>query len=51
MINGKTEQVLYKDNEELKRSLRQLKAYNTTSDPFHKEAKEEVSMMGTPLIE
>jgi len=51
MINGKKEQILYKDNDELKRSLRQLKAYYAPSDPFHKEAKEEISVMGTPLIE
>ncbi len=51
MINGKREKILYKDNSELKRSLRQLKAKNTPSDPFHKQAKEEISMMGTSLIE
>ena len=51
MINGKKGQVLYKDNKELKRSLRLLKAYYTPSDPFHEEASEEIAVVGTPLIE
>lgn len=51
MINGKQEEILYQNEAELKRSLRLLKAYNTPDDSFHKEAKVEISMMGSPLIE
>jgi len=51
MINGKVENVLYGNEEELRRSLRQLKAYNTPSDSYHRQAKEELSLMGSPIIE
>ncbi len=51
MINGNEKRILYEDEAELRRSLRQLRAYNTPGDAFHKEAKEEIALMGSPLIE
>jgi len=51
MIDGKQKRILYRDEAELRRSLRLLKAFNTPGDAFHREAREEIGLMGSPLIE